>query len=36
VVDEPNHARLFDSGPDQWNRLQQRHPQPFWRVRQFG
>lgn len=36
VVDEPNHARLFDSRPDRWNRFQQRHTQPFWRVWRFG
>ena len=33
VVDELNHTRLFDRGADLWNRFEQRHLQPLWRVR---
>ena len=33
VIHQPKHARLFDRGPDLWNRFEQRHPQPLWRVR---
>ena len=33
VVHQPEHARLFDRGPDLWNRFEKRHPKPLWRVR---
>ena len=33
VIHQPKHARLFNRGPDLWNRFEQRHPQPLWRVR---
>jgi hypothetical protein len=32
VIRQAKHARLFDSGPDFWNRFEQCHPQPLWRV----
>ena len=32
VIDQPNHARLFDGRPEQWNRFQQQHPLSYWRV----
>ena len=33
VIHQPKQAHLFDRHPDQWNRFEQRHPPPLWRVR---
>jgi hypothetical protein len=35
VIDQPNHALVLDGRPEQPIRLQQRHPQPFWRALQI-